>query len=84
MNKMEQMLKDISIVDFVLVELMLYLDTHCEDKKALEYYNHYRKLKNQMALEFSKVYFPLTKNLADSEHDWSWGMAPLPWEGACK
>lgn len=83
MNNKEQMLKDISIVDFVLVELMLYLDTHPFDRNAMEYFNHYSRLKNQMAKEFSQKYYPLTKDMAESTKEWRWGMAPLPWEGEC-
>ena len=83
MSNKEQMLKDISIVDFILVELMLYLDTHPTDRNAMEYFNHYSRMKNQMVKEFSQKYFPLTKDLAESNKEWRWGAAPLPWEGAC-
>ncbi len=83
MSNKEQMLKDISIVDFILVELMLYLDTHPTDRNAMEYFNHYSRMKNQMMKEFSQKYFPLTKDLAESNKEWRWGAAPLPWEGAC-
>lgn len=83
MGSREQLLKDIGIVDFVLVELTLYLDTHPYDRNAMEHFNHYSKIKNQMEKEFSMKYFPLTKNLAESNKEWRWGAAPLPWEGAC-
>ena len=83
MSNKDQMLKDISIVDFVLVELMLYLDTHPFDRNAMDYFNHYSKMKNQMIKEFSQKYFPLTKDLAESNKEWRWGAAPLPWEGVC-
>ena len=83
MSNKEQMLKDISIVDFILVEFALYLDTHPTDRNAMEYFNHYSRMKNQMVKEFSQKYFPLTKDLAESNKEWRWGAAPLPWEGAC-
>lgn len=86
MNSQNQMLKDIDIVDFVLVELTLYLDTHPTDRDVMEYFNHYARIKNQMVKEFSQKYFPLTKDLAESNKEWRWGSAPLPWEpweGAC-
>lgn len=84
MSAQDQMLKEISMVDFVLVELMLYLDTHPYDRNAMEYFNHYSRIKNRMAREFSVKYFPLTKDMAESNKEWRWGMAPLPWEGGCK
>ena len=83
MSQKEQMLHDIGIVDFVLVELTLYLDTHSCDRTAIEYYNHYTRIKEQMTKDFSKKYFPLTKDMAESDTEWRWGKAPLPWEGEC-
>ena len=41
MNSEEKKLHDIGIADFVLTDLMLYLDTHPSDQKAMEYFNHY-------------------------------------------
>ncbi|MBO4982069.1 MAG: spore coat protein CotJB [Lachnospiraceae bacterium] len=84
MGNQEQMLHDIGVVDFVLVDLMLYLDTHPYDCKAMEYFNHYSRIKNQMSREFSQKYYPLTKDMAESNKEWRWGMAPLPWEGGCR
>ncbi len=83
MSQRDQMLHNIGIVDFVLVDLTLYLDTHSCDKDAIEYFNHYSKLKNQMVKEFSQKYFPITKDFAECNTDWRWGAAPLPWEGGC-
>ena len=83
MGNQEQMLRYIGIVDFVLVELMEYLDTHHFDRNAMEYFNHYARIKNQMSKEFAQRYFPLTVNLAECNKEWSWGAAPLPWEGEC-
>ncbi len=78
----EQLLRDIGIVDFVLTELTLYLDTHPFDCHAMEYFNHYNRIK-QMEKEFSMKYFPLNTRMAESSKEWRWGMAPLPWEGEC-
>lgn len=78
-----RMLNDISIVDFVLVDLSLYLDTHPFDQEAMQYFNHYSKIKNKMSRDFSMRYFPLTKDMAESNKEWRWGAAPLPWEGEC-
>lgn len=82
-NDMQCMLNDIGIVDFTLVDLMLYLDTHPNCKEAMEYYNHYVKVKNKMMKEFSMLYFPLTKEYSESTTEWRWGKAPLPWERSC-
>ena len=84
MGSKEQLLNDIGIVSFVLIELGLYLDTHPYDRNAMEYFNHYNRIKQQMTREFSMKYYPLTMDMAESSKEWRWGAAPLPWEGACE
>lgn len=84
MNGKEQLLMNVGIVDFTLVDLAEYLDTHPEDKRALEYFKHYSQIKKQLCREFSMKYHPLTMAEADCDNVWSWGEAPLPWEGACE
>lgn len=83
MNPKEKLLFDIGIASFVEVELAEYLDTHPNDQKAMEYYNHYTRLKKQMTKDFSAKYYPLTMDLAEGITEWKWGSAPLPWEGVC-
>lgn len=83
MNSREQMLRDIGIVDFTVVELALFLDTHPCDRSAMEYFNHYNRMGMQLKKEFSKTYYPLKLDFAESDQEWSWGNAPLPWEGVC-
>ena len=69
MREREQLLRDIGIADFVLIELALYLDTHPHDRRAMEYFNHYNRIKNQMEKEFSQKYFPLNLRLTDCVND---------------
>ncbi len=83
MNQKEQMFYEIGIVDFVVVELTEFLDTHPSNQEALEYFNHYSRIRNQMVEEFSRKYFPITANYARCDNEWTWGSAPLPWEGGC-
>lgn len=83
MGRKEQLLKDIGIVSFVVIELALYLDTHPTDRNALEYFNHYSNIRNQMTKEFSVKYYPLTLDMTECSKDWRWGTSPLPWEGEC-
>lgn len=83
MSNKEQMLRDIGVLDFTLVELSLYLDTHPQDRNAMEYFNHYNRIKTQMEKEFSRNYYPLRLSLTDGNQEWRWGAAPLPWEGVC-
>lgn len=83
MNQKDQMLENIGTLGFVMIEFALYLDTHPYDRNAMEYFNHYSRIRNQMVAEFSRDFYPLTLGMAESNREWRWGMAPLPWEGEC-
>ena len=83
MGNKEQLLRDIGIVDFTLTDLTLYLDTHPTDRNAMEYFNHYNRIKQQMVREFSQKYFPLSLDQVECSTEWRWGSAPMPWEGEC-
>ena len=84
-NEQEKLLHDIGILGFVVVELSLYLDTHPNDRNAMEYFNHYNRMSNQAKKEYSKKYGPLTIALADTADcgEWNWATLPMPWEGGC-
>lgn len=58
-SEMEQLLKDISILDFALVDFSEYLDTHPFDKQAIAYFNHYNKIRMDLTRQFSEKYYPL-------------------------
>ncbi len=83
MGNKEQLLRDIGIVCFTVTELCLYLDTHPTDKNAMEYFNHYNRIKQQMVREFSQKYYPLSLDQAECGKEWQWALAPMPWEGEC-
>ena len=77
-----KMLHDISTVDFIVVEMAEYLDTHPQDSKAIDFFNHYTRLKNQLTKDYAAKYAPLTLATADGySKEWKWGLQPNPWEG---
>ena len=57
-NEQEKLLHDIGVLDFVVIELALYLDTHPTDRNAMEYYNHYNRMTNQAKKEYSEKFGP--------------------------
>lgn len=80
------LLHEISKIDFAVVEMTLYLDTHPHEHEAIAYLNHYVKLKNQLEKEYSYKYEPLSVSYANESDDnkWLWALAPMPWEGGCR
>ncbi len=81
----QQMLVWIDMISFTLCETALYLDTHPEDKEAMEYYNHFLKMRREALAEYSSRFTPLTLDEVNCEEDyWKWVKDKWPWErGDC-
>ena len=80
MEKREELMKKIKALDFSIIELGLYLDTHPNDRRALclhrEYANEVKDLKDK----YQRKYGPLTINYPCNK--WRWIEEPWPWEGS--
>lgn len=76
-----QQLEELQAVDFLLVELTLYIDTHNECVSALNQFNKYAQYKKQVMADFEKKYGAL-QGFGNSYTDeqWSWGTQPWPWQ----
>jgi spore coat protein JB len=76
-----QRLEEIQAVDFVLVELTLYLDTHPSDQQAIQQFNQYAHYSKQLKQAFEEKYGALQQygNSYTDSH-WSWGTTPWPWQ----
>ena len=75
----EEMLKKIKCLQFAIIELALYLDTHPDDEKALCLHNKYCKEFKELKDKYQRVYGPLTINYPCNK--WRWIEEPWPWEG---
>ena len=64
-NEQEKLLHNIRLMDFVIVEMNLYLDTHPTDTEAVDYLKHYVRMKNQAMREYASKYTPLSLATAD-------------------
>lgn len=74
------LLRKIQVVDFALQEVNLFLDTHPRNKKALTYYEMYRKLRHELHREYTEKFGPLTRDDVTSTENWTWIDDPWPWE----
>lgn len=74
-----EMLKRIKCLQFAIVELAEYLDTHPDDEKALCLHNKYCRELKDLEDKYQKVYGPLTINYPCNK--WRWLEGPWPWEG---
>lgn len=81
-TEQEQLLHEISILDFIVTDLTLFLDTHPDDRNALEYFKHYNRLNQQAKKEYSSKYGPLQIGFADMNgFEFKWATEKMPWEG---
>lgn len=80
MDDREQLLLKIQIIEFVMYDAALYLDTHPCDEAALDYFHHFRKLKEEAVAEYAACYGPLTMDTVESKNKWTWIDHPWPWE----
>lgn len=76
----EKMLMEIRELDFSIIELGLYLDTHPEDQKALCLWRKYVKELKDLKDKYQKVYGPLSIYYPCNK--WRWLEEPWPWEGS--
>lgn len=76
-----QLMEQLQAVDFVLVELTLYLDTHNDDLEAIKQFNHYAKERKRLKKVFESQFGPLQQfGNSYSGHPWNWDDSPWPWQ----
>ena len=76
-----QLLEELQAVDFLIVELTLYLHTHPDDVSALNQFNKYAQYKNKLKIDFDQKFGAL-QGMGNSfaDENWSWGTKPWPWQ----
>ncbi|MFD1677437.1 spore coat protein CotJB [Alicyclobacillus fodiniaquatilis] len=77
-----QYLHELQSVDFVLVELTLYLDTHPDDATALAQFQQFQKRKENLVQQFESAFGPLYQygGSPNNTNKWEWSEAPWPWQ----
>lgn len=76
-----EMLLEIQEVDFVLVELNLYLDTHPSDYEAINQFNDNAQKSMQLKVKFEEKFGPLMNfGQSYSNYPWNWIDTPWPWQ----
>jgi len=76
-----ELLTQLQAIDFVLVELNLYLDTHPHDANAIEQFNELTQRRWKLANDFEALYGPLMNfGHSYSGYPWQWNDTPWPWQ----
>ena len=72
-------LTELQTMAFAIQELALYLDTHREDKEALEMYRAYQRAYEAGKKTYEREYGPLN-HMSETEGRYRWLDDPWPWE----
>lgn len=79
MNK-DELLKELTMLDFMATDIHLYLDTHPKDKMMIRKYNKIVSQADACRFKYEKLYGPLCSYRSSSKEDrWTWINEPWPW-----
>ena len=73
---------ELQTLAFAIQELALYLDTHREDREALELYQNYQELYHKGMVEYVRKCGPLNHTGPAGGDRYQWLDDPWPWEYA--
>ncbi|AJY75974.1 spore coat protein CotJB [Paenibacillus beijingensis] len=74
-------LEELQQLDFALVELNLYLDTHPGDLQALQQFNQLAQKYKECMQQFEMQFGPLMNfGHSYSRYPWQWNDTPWPWQ----
>lgn len=73
---------ELQVLAFAIQELALYLDTHRDDKEALELYQSYQEVYHKCMKEYAQTSSPLNHCTPAKGEKYQWLDDPWPWEYA--
>ncbi len=82
MSQKQMLRRRIWEIDFVLYELVLFLDSHPDCQRALALMRDYRRLRRETLKDYEERYgaMPITARDVEPEGMWEWINGPWPWE----
>ena len=84
----KQLLQEINEVSFAVNDILLYLDTHPCDEKAMKFYKDNASRRQELMKLYAREFGPLTVDdaLESDDNIWKWMEQPFPWEreGGCR
>lgn len=73
------LLKEIQIAKFALIEANLFLDTHPNDQEALKFFRESSEKLEDLMEEWEKRYGKI-QNTENGKMRWAWVDNPWPWQ----
>ena len=72
-------LAELQALEFVVLELGTYLDTHKDDTEAFNLYKQYAAMEKAAKAAYESKFGPLTKSAAAAGDSYQWLCDPWPW-----
>ncbi len=75
----QKLIKKLQMLDFSIIDTVLYLDAYPNCQKALDYYNRLTTERHEVAVQLANAGYP--QNILSNKGDkWVWTSSPWPWE----
>lgn len=76
------MMSRLQQVGLTMDDLRIYLDTHPDDRFAMERFNMAAEDRRNLTEEYGRNFGPLTGVCPqnNAQADWAWGMQDFPWQ----
>ena len=81
MNEQRKLMEAVYTNGFAADEARLFLDTHPDDRQALDYYRKKTELYRQAVARYEEKYGPIMQANGGASGAWQWATSPWPWEG---
>ena len=72
--------KKLQVVDFAIIDTVLYLNAYPECQEALDYYHKLIEERKMLEKAVNEKCGPVTIMGNESRTEWSWVLGPWPWE----
>ena len=72
-------LTELQALEFVVMELGTYLDTHADDAEAFRLFQQYAAMEKAAKAAYESKFGPMTKSAAAAGDTYQWLSEPWPW-----
>jgi spore coat protein JB len=76
----KKLMRELQLIDFSMIETILYLDAYPCCAEALDYYHKLLAEKGKIEALLSENGYPMVAQNNTSTKEWTWVKGPWPWE----
>ena len=76
----KELMQKLRVLDFALVDTVLYLNAYPNCRGALDYYHKLLKERKELCTVINEKCGPINAMQNESKTEWNWVAGPWPWE----